>query len=154
MRVTHRKARVVEAVAGRETTEIEIRMAALPTLAVSGIPARPGDRYWQVRLTPGGAIAGRVTDDKRKPVEHAQVFVVGVNSDRVSTDGEGRFRICGQRPGKYLVRASFRDSPAVQDYLMPREIRTDGTKEAHYSPTFYGGTLTVAGSARGGLLSG
>jgi protocatechuate 3,4-dioxygenase beta subunit len=156
--------KAVEAVAGRETTEIEIRMAALPTLAVRGIPARPGGyEYWKVRLTPGGAIAGRVSDDEGKPVEHAQVFVVGVNpialSDRVSTDGEGRFRISGLRPGKYRVRASYRDSPAVQDYLMPPEIRTDGTKEAHYSPTFYGGTLTLAGSARvrvppGGEASG
>jgi hypothetical protein len=91
-------------------------------------------------------------------VEHAQVFVAGVNpialADQVSSDGEGRFRICGLRPGKYLVRALFRDSNLVQDYLMPPEIRTDGTKEAHYSPTFYGGTLTVAGSARVRVPSG
>jgi hypothetical protein len=113
-----------------------------------GVAVSAGDapRELRIALTPAGAITGRVLDEEGNPVEHAGVVVVpafdGIRfGSPAMTDAEGRFRISGLSPGEYRVRA---ESPETG----PPETRTDGTKEVHYAPTYYGETLRVAGSSR------
>jgi hypothetical protein len=93
-----------------------------------------------LKLIPAGAIAGRVLDTEGNPVELAQVYAL--NGGAGETDDKGRFRIGGLRPGKYQLRAEVNDLP------FPPEVRTDGTVEMHYSPTYYPASLTQAGSAK------
>ena len=105
------------------------------------VSAGAAPRELRIALTPAGAITGRVLDQ-----EHARVGVVPAPVDIRSaipamTDAGGRFRISGLSPGVYRVRA---ESPETG----PPEMRTDGTKEIHYAPTYYGETLRVAGSSR------
>lgn len=110
------------------------------------VSAGDAPRELRIALTPAGAVTGRVLDQEGKPVEHARVGVVPAPVDIRSaipamTDAGGRFRISGLSPGVYRVRA---ESPETG----PPEMRTDGTKEIHYAPTYYGETLRVAGSSR------
>jgi Carboxypeptidase regulatory-like domain len=103
----------------------------------------------KLKLTPTGAIVGRVLDSAGEPVPHAGVHVEGSHSnENVSTDEQGRFRIGGLQPGKYRVRA------ARGPTAFPEEIRTDGTVETHYSPTYYPGSLTRSGARRVEVLPG
>jgi hypothetical protein len=57
-------------------------------------------------------------------------------------DEQGRYRIGGLGPGKYRVQAS----PPVS--LFPREVRTDGSEEVHYSATYYPDSLARASARR------
>lgn len=84
-----------------------------------------------VSLVPDSVIAGRVVDADGMPVEQVTVRTVNGSSPRsAQTDDRGEFRIGGLRPGRYLVRASM-DAP------LPQEIRTDGTVDINYGPTYY-----------------
>lgn len=99
-----------------------------------------------VKLMPAGAITGRVLDADGQPMEFVNVVISGspasnANSN-ATTDDNGRFRIGGLPPGKYRVQASPREFP------FPAEIRTDGTKEAHYSATYYPGSLDRKSAVR------
>ena len=105
-----------------------------------------GLQEMRIPLAPAGAIEGRVLDDEGNPVEHARVVVIGIGYSRgflndSPSDAQGRFRIGQLSPGKYRLRAEARE-------IGPPETRTDGTKDYHFAPTYYGGTLTVAGSKR------
>lgn len=92
-------------------------------------------------LVPDAVIAGRVIDAEGNPVERTTVEVLGGRlQPTVETDDRGEFRIGGLHTGKYLVKASSGTS-------LPREIRTDGTAEINYGPTYYPSART-ARSAR------
>ena len=59
-----------------------------------------------------------------------------------TTDANGNFRIGGLAPGKYRVRAGQEFVP-----FQP-EIRTDGTEQIHYSPTYFPNVLEHAAATR------
>ncbi len=93
----------------------------------------------EIKLTPTGAIAGRVTDADGEPVEGITVFAEGVigAGEYGVTDEKGQFRIGGLAPGRYHVKASHDD---IWDG--PPEIRTDGTAELHTVATYYPSAFT------------
>jgi hypothetical protein len=102
-----------------------------------------------LKLTPNGAIAGTVVDADGEPVEHCDVMAEsGRGSQGSTTDAQGRFRIAGLAPGKYRIQAT------PQEGRLPPEIRTDGTVEAHYSPTYYPNSLDRAGAAKVSVQGG
>jgi Carboxypeptidase regulatory-like domain len=90
-----------------------------------------------IKLTPTGAIAGRVTDEDGEPVEGVTVFAEGRVGDYVTTDEKGQFRIGGLVPGRYHVKASHEDT-----WDGKPEIRTDGTVDMHTVTTWYPNALT------------
>jgi hypothetical protein len=97
---------------------------------------KPGKDITEValELVPDAVIAGRVLDAKGVPVEHASVEAVGGGSPRFAvTDDHGEFRIGGLRAGRYLVITGS----GVESKSGPPEIRTDGTAEINYAPTYY-----------------
>jgi hypothetical protein len=117
--------------------------ANLPALAIS---LQPGDKNesLKLKLTPTGAIVGRVLDADGQPMEGIRVSTeVGGQIDRsVTTDDRGVYRIGGLRPGKMRIRAQTMSFP------FPPEIRTDGTVEVHYSPTYHPSALDAKSAMR------
>jgi Carboxypeptidase regulatory-like domain len=106
----------------------------------------PGEKKdaLKLQLTPLGAISGRVLDAEGEPVQNAMVTADGPN-DMVATaltDDKGAYRLGGLHPGRYRVKA------APQSLPLPPEVRSDGTTEAHYSPTFYPSVLEPASATR------
>jgi hypothetical protein len=97
---------------------------------------------FEVKLTPVGAITGRVTDAEGEPVERASVIAEGAEKKEAGTDENGEFRIGGLAPGKYRVRASH-ESSMYRFFMMRSEIRADGTTEALNAKTYYPGVLTA-----------
>ena len=97
----------------------------------------------KLTLTPVGAITGRVLDADGEPVQNASVLAEGATGNMNSTtDDKGEYRIGGLRPGKYRIKATPQALP------FPPEIRSDGTTDAHYSPSYYPGVLTAASATR------
>jgi protocatechuate 3,4-dioxygenase beta subunit len=95
----------------------------------------------RVRLTPVGAIMGRVVDADGTPVERAEVIAEGAGMRHdSSTDDQGQFRIGGLAPGRYRVKASH-DAIMYRSFMERSEIRTDGTTEVHTATTYYPGVL-------------
>jgi hypothetical protein len=115
---------------------------------------KPGDTRSdiQLKLTPTGAILGRVTDTDGNPVETAGVYadLGGMNGRRggAVTDEKGNFRIGGLEPGRYRIRASPSNLP------FPPEIRTDGSVEPHFVPTYHPDSLDSKGATRVIVKSG
>jgi len=107
---------------------------------------QPGDKAgnFKLKLTPTGTIIGRVLDADGQPMEGVTVSTeLGGNINHsTSTDDRGMFRIGGLRPGKVRVRAQ----PVSLQF--PPEIRTDGTVEAHHSPTYYPSALDAKSAVR------
>ena len=100
----------------------------------------PGGRKsdFTFKLLPAGAITGRVFDGAGEPAEGITISASGATANGGSiTDEQGRFRIGGLAPGRYRLCAA----PAA-GMSLPPEVRTDGTKEQHYSPTCYPNVLT------------
>ena len=100
---------------------------------------KAGDRKTAlgIRLTPTGAITGRVTDSEGNPVESASVSAMGGRGGGSGmTDDKGQFRIGGLPPGRYNVLAAHGDIFGGRP-----EIRTDGTAEVHNAATYYPGVL-------------
>ena len=99
----------------------------------------------EIKLTPTGAITGRVTGADGEPAEGVNVTAQGPRSDEfTNTDEKGQFRIGGLAPGKYRVKASV-----TGDMWGGRpEIRTDGTVEVHNAATYYPGTLAEKEAGR------
>ncbi len=111
---------------------------------------RPGDKKEDLkfRLAPLGSISGRVVDAEGEPLESAAVTAetgpLGYfTSIRDITDDKGRFRLLGLPPGKYRVKAFL---PMMLP--TPPEVRTDGTAEVRYGPTYYGGTTEYKSAPR------
>jgi large repetitive protein len=102
----------------------------------------------RVKLTPVGAIAGRVTDADGTPVERAEVIAEGAGkTSQSSTDEKGQFRIGGLAPGKYRVKASHFGMMS-RTFMERPEIRTDGTSEVHTAITYYPGVFRAAQASR------
>jgi len=96
-----------------------------------------------LKLTPGGAIIGRITDSSGEPMEGAQVKVSGSGNDGAITDEKGQYRVGGLRPGKYRVWAFDGQSMLP----IPPEARTDGTQEPTLRLTYYPGSGVVKTAA-------
>jgi hypothetical protein len=105
------------------------------------VGVRAGDRKddLKLKLVPAGAISGRVLDADGDPVEGISVTIEGSGSGPSVqggvSDDRGRYRIGGLMPRQYRVRAMPVALP------IPPEIRSDGTAEAIYGPTFYPGSV-------------
>jgi hypothetical protein len=97
-----------------------------------------------VKLTPLGAISGRVVNSAGEPLESVHVYAEHASKSMgdVATDENGAFRVGGLAPGNYRVKAS------PQHPFTPPEIRTDGTREVHYVPAYYPNSPTAKTAAR------
>jgi hypothetical protein len=87
-----------------------------------------------------------VVDAEGEPVEGAAVSITtgpGYSGSGAVTNDTGRFRLGDLRPGKYRVRAFV---PAALATLP--EVRTDGTTQIRYVPTYYGGVTDYKSAAR------
>jgi hypothetical protein len=109
---------------------------------------RAGDAKDDVkfRLSPLGSIAGRVMDADGEAVERATVTIEtgpGNAIGKTTTDDRGRFELVDLRPGKYRVRAVL-----SREIVTLPEIRTDGTVDIRYAPTYYGGVIDYKSAAR------
>ena len=99
----------------------------------------------------GGAISGRVVDASGDPVDYAQVSVLRIPAPgRVgrpamrsgsSTDDRGEFRIGRLEPGTYIVQASARRGPNMDDRMMGPVATTATLPEP--LPTYYPGALSI-----------
>lgn len=110
------------------------------------IVLQPGDKKddLAVKLTPTGSISGRVTGVEGVPMEGSIVTAEDSSGDGTGStaDANGNFRIGGLAPGKYRVRAGQEFVP-----FQP-EIRTDGTEQTHYSPTYLPSSLEAGSATR------
>ncbi|MEO8595233.1 MAG: carboxypeptidase-like regulatory domain-containing protein [Candidatus Solibacter sp.] len=109
----------------------------------------------KLQLAPLGSISGRVVDAKGDPVEGATVTPdtgQGANGQaREVSDDQGRFRLAGLTPGKYRVKAA---NTTLSSLPSLPEIRTDGTVEVRYVPTYYGGVTDFKSATRVELGTG
>ena len=108
---------------------------------------RAGDKVDSVdlKLTPLGAITGRVLDASGEPVQLAEVVADGLAGGAdATTDDKGRYRLGGLAPGMYRVKARTERMPAP----LPPEIRTDGSKEVRYATTYYPGAQSAKEATR------
>jgi protocatechuate 3,4-dioxygenase beta subunit len=98
----------------------------------------PGDEKSELKLKlmPTGVITGRVLDAGGEPVERVRMMAYGSTTNGSITDEQGRFRLGGLSPGRYRICAQYQDLAGL-----PPEIRSDGTKEVHYTQTCYPGAL-------------
>ena len=102
----------------------------------------------RVKLTPVGAITGRVVDPDGAPVERAEVIAEGAGKmSQSNTDEKGQFRIGGLAPGGYRVQAS-RVGMLYRTLMRRPEIRTDGATEVHSATTYYPGVLVAKQAGR------
>ena len=91
-----------------------------------------------LRLVPNAVISGRVVDANGIPREQVEVQAVSAGPiQSAETDDRGEFRIGGLRAGRYFVKALSDLS------TLPPEVRTDGTVEINYGPTYYPVSLTT-----------
>ncbi len=103
-----------------------------------------------VKLTPTGAITGRVVDAEGEPLERVRVSASIGDDDaaNATTEKKGEFRIGGLAPGKYRVYAK----PPADD--LPQEIRTDGTAEIHYRGTYFPNVPDTISAVRVSVAAG
>jgi len=118
----------------------------VPPKSDSPVPAiqiKPGEKLegFKLEMTPHAVLAGRVVDEYGDPVANVPVQATPVSpEDQVidmfgsanpRTDDRGEFRIV-TRPGKFYIKAE----PFTNTNEQP-EIRSDGTSEVVYGPSFY-----------------
>jgi hypothetical protein len=115
------------------------------------VQIKPGQKIqgFRLEMAPRAVLAGRVVDEFGDPVPNITVQVKPVAGDApviffnplmAQTDDRGEFRIV-TAPGKFYVKAEI---PTMREETA--EIRTDGTSDAVYGPTFY---PNAASSERG-----
>jgi hypothetical protein len=118
------------------------RVGYVPSMVKEKIALQAGPTLEdvKVKLTPLGAISGRVVGPDGKPVEWVNVFAehASKRTKYVTTDENGAFRIGGLNPGGYRVKAE----PHIL-FSGPPEIRTDGTRDVHYVPAYYPNSTTA-----------
>lgn len=100
-----------------------------------------------IRLSPAGAISGRIVDEDNEPVANVRMqlarwgYMRGkrqlVPTGYASTDDRGQFRLYGIAAGRYFVSATF--SPQ-----MMMGVRAVSDTEDSYAPTYYPGTNDVS----------
>ena len=95
----------------------------------------------RLKLTPGGAITGHITDADGDPVGRATVIAEGIVRKQAATDEKGLYRIGGLAPGKYRVKASHGSSLYRMFFVRP-EIRADGTTEIYNATTYFPACLS------------
>ncbi|HUB77389.1 MAG TPA: carboxypeptidase-like regulatory domain-containing protein [Bryobacteraceae bacterium] len=118
---------------GKYTIQASLR-GFLDAQSPQHVECRPESATHDVRLqlAPEGVIGGRVLDSRGEPVQAARVLAQSINwLAFVETDDRGEFLLTELRAGRYFLRAQL---PQNDD---PAEIRTDGTKEEWYGPTWY-----------------
>jgi hypothetical protein len=110
------------------------------------VTLKPGDKQtnMKLKLTPTGSVAGRVLDPDGQPMEGVSITAEsGPQTLRTTiTDDRGAYRLGGLPPTKIRIRAQTMALP------LPPEIRTDGTAEIHYSPTYYPSALDAKSAMR------
>ncbi|MBM3757693.1 MAG: hypothetical protein FJW38_27400 [Acidobacteria bacterium] len=107
-----------------------------PTAAGTSIELKPDEKRSgeTIRLTPGGVVSGRVTDEFGEPAVQAFVALRKWNysgnrrrlasvGHAVSTDDRGEFRFYGLAPGRYLVHSAMQRS-FVPSHLADRYLGT------------------------------
>jgi hypothetical protein len=127
---------------GRYSVAID-KTGFITTSDVPMMNLQPGDSKddLKFKLTPCGSIVGRVLTAEGDPVDNAMVVIENYPSN-TTTDEKGQYRLGGLAPGKYRIRAT------IQDIGMLPEIRTDGTKEVHYAPTYHPSALLPESATR------
>jgi hypothetical protein len=125
-------------------------MAATGAIPLPSITLRAGEHITDYRLemTPRAVIAGRVLDEHGDPVPNVRVEAAPVapGGSRAAslnhgnpiaiTNNRGEFRIAGG-PGKFHIKATPGGSNQVQ------EVRTDGSSDAAYGPTWFPAATSV-----------
>ena len=114
-----------------------------PRIGAEAMTLHDGDNSLDLKLTPLGAVGGRVVNADGEPVQLVTVEVQGIlGGQSTTTDAKGQYRIGGLVPGRYRikVRLNWQDSPP--------EIRSDGSKEIHYRSTYYPGVAESKAAAR------
>lgn len=132
-----------------QTTADKIDFLARPNFIVDEsklLKLEAGVRHGSImiELIPAGSISGRVVDQNGEPMDGIAVKAVQgrVPSGEVRTDEHGEFRMIALPPGKYRIKATKDDFP------LPPEIRTDGTREVHYASTWYPGVVDPASGTK------
>ena len=110
----------------------------------AALSLKAGERIsgYRIEMAPVAIISGRALDEYGDPVPNISISATPVSSRQmqrvtlrspyVTTDDRGEYRI-GVAPGKYYIQAQPRNfSPGG-----PAEIRTDGTSDATYGPTYF-----------------
>lgn len=118
----------------------------IPDARTDRLVLRPAEHKddLDLKLTPFGAISGRVLDAGGRPVQGVAVSALGPDGMRLEemSDPNGQYCLDSLPPGNYRVRAV---PPPVN---LPPEIRSDGSSEVHYAPTYYPASLTVESASR------
>ncbi len=116
-------------------------------MPVNRLVLRPGEHKndLDIALTPFAAISGQVTDAEGRPLQGMTISVLSIEgvTDGGVSDPDGQYRVGNLPPGRYRVQAA----PGTAGNLAP-EIRSDGTTEVHYSPTYYPSSLTIDSAGR------
>jgi len=111
--------------------------------AVPGLQIKGGQKLegYKLEMTPVAVLSGRVVDDFGDPVANVSVELAPASAAdepfnmfgarQSTTNDRGEFRVTTS-PGKYYLKATFFSGSNEQP-----EIRTDGTSEVTYGPTFY-----------------
>lgn len=127
-----------------ERTGFVHMMTATGVIPLPGITLKAGEHLtdFKLEMTPRAVIAGRVIDEYGDPVPNVRVEATPVKpggsiaarasggSPMATTSNRGEFRISGG-PGTFYIKATPAGSKAAP------EIRTDGTSDAAYGPTWY-----------------
>ncbi|HEY2383579.1 MAG TPA: carboxypeptidase-like regulatory domain-containing protein [Terriglobia bacterium] len=119
-----------------------------------------------IRLTPAGAVSGRVSDPAGEPLTGVNVELLKPIYDEdgrrvfdpegsAKTDDHGEYRIYSMTPGRYYVKASVPRSPMEN---FPQEPSSNEVIDPGYVLTYYPGTADPSAAmsieiAPGGELS-
>jgi hypothetical protein len=116
-----------------------------------------------VELIRGAVVSGRIVDTEGRPVsiEHVylipvtqygpgrELYLVGNDREAFNTDSDGRYRIYGISPGRYLVATGV-DIPRVTGEVVEKNdfggAMGTVTGDHYYAQTFYPGTTDQQGA--------
>jgi hypothetical protein len=103
-------------------------------------------RGLSVKLAPGGAVTGRVTDEDGDPAVNCGValYELNYNAGRrmlmslngATTNDRGEYRISGVRPGRFYVHVRTRSRAYVERPLLPTAVPYPAPAEA-WIPLYY-----------------
>ncbi len=97
---------------------------------------------YRIEMAPVAIISGRVLDEFGDPFPNVSISAAPVSGSQMqrvtlrpafmATDDRGEFRLA-VAPGKYYIQAQPRNYSSSG----PAEIRTDGTSDSSYGPTYF-----------------